>query len=220
MEAVLDVQIDHFVWGVPDLAAGIDDMAARLGAAPIRGGAHPGMGTQNALLSLGPDVYLEVIAPADELVPQASLGQRLQQLSAPGLITWVQRTNRLDDIAAAANGMTALGPLPTQRQTPQGTLLSWELLFLRDHPFAGLMPFFIDWQETPHPASTSPAGGRFLDVRIASPQASELNQAFEQVGLRSRAEAAQTASLAVTIAAAGGETRLASTQETLSAWVV
>ena len=28
MEAVLDVQIDHFVWGVPDLAAGIDDMAA------------------------------------------------------------------------------------------------------------------------------------------------------------------------------------------------
>ena len=95
-----------------------------------------------------------------------------------------------------------------------------ELLFLRDHPFTGLMPFFIDWQETPHPASTSPAGGRFLDVRIASPQASELNQAFEQVGLRSRAEAAQTASLAVTIAAAGGETRLASTQETLSAWVV
>ncbi|MCD0504910.1 VOC family protein, partial [Bordetella petrii] len=55
--------LDHIAVAAPDLASGADWVERALGVRPQRGGAHPRMGTHNLLLRLGPDVYLEVIAP-------------------------------------------------------------------------------------------------------------------------------------------------------------
>ena len=45
--------IDHFMYAVPSLEDGIAWAAETFDAAPAYGGEHVGLGTRNALLSLG-----------------------------------------------------------------------------------------------------------------------------------------------------------------------
>ncbi|MEL6827627.1 MAG: VOC family protein [Pseudomonadota bacterium] len=216
-------QIDHFVWGASDLAQGCEQMADLLGCAPLPGGQHPGMGTQNALVSLGDGVYLEIIAPSDDPGPEGSLGHRIGALSTPGLITWVLRTDALAEVAKLSatcdQDLTALGPMATQRKTPEGDLLSWELLFLAGHAFGGLLPFFIDWQETIHPSRTAPLAAQLASFAMAGPNATPLNQAFETLEIEQRAKSADTASLKLELRTGDRTVTLTSTDQSLKSWI-
>lgn len=216
-------QIDHFVWGAPDLALGCEQMADLLGCMPLPGGKHPGMGTQNALLSLGDSVYLEIIAPSDDPGPEGSLGHRIGALSTPGLITWVLRTHALVEVAELSNAfyqdLTTLGPMASQRKTPAGETLSWELLFLGGHGFGGLLPFFIDWQDTPHPSRSTPVAAQFAQLDIASPNAAPLNQAFETLEIEQRVRSADNASLTLELQTGDRTVILNSTDQSLKSWI-
>ena len=50
------------------------------------------------------------------------------------------------------------------RKTPEGSLLEWELLFLED----ALLPFFIDWKGSEHPAQKAPSGCGLLELSISA----------------------------------------------------
>ena len=54
--------LDHLVLAAATLADGIDYVASLTGTAPVAGGKHAAMGTHNALLRLGGETYLEIIA--------------------------------------------------------------------------------------------------------------------------------------------------------------
>lgn len=158
--------IDHFMYGVPDLAAGIAWSELTFGVAAVPGGRHEGLGTCNALLSFG-DTYLEIIAPDRTQSLASNFGGRLAGLSGGGLITWCARGN-LPQVRETlqSRGVECTGPVTTRRATPQGELLEWQLLFPRNHAFGGRLPFFIDWLACAHPSTTNPLAGTLETFQV------------------------------------------------------
>ena len=57
------VWLDHFVVAIDDLDRGIEAFESLTGVRPVFGGEHPALGTHNALVSLGGEQYLEILAP-------------------------------------------------------------------------------------------------------------------------------------------------------------
>lgn len=169
--------IDHLVYAVPDLGASIDWFELTTGVRPAIGGAHPGMGTHNALVSFG-DSYLEIIAPdPDQPEPPDGRPFGVAVDMEPQLVTYAVRPGTGETIeslvaAAAYSGSDPGEILDMSRTAPGGTTLSWRLTFpLMQHH--GLIPFLIDWGTTDHPSTTAPAGlelqtlqGATLDVDL------------------------------------------------------
>lgn len=155
--SVLPPLLDHLVWLAGDLDAACAQFEAMSGVKPEYGGAHAS-GTHNALVSLGQQVYLEIAAP----VPGAQAGHpwvdAARRRPEPHLYSYCMRSaGPLDKLAAAlkAAGITAFGPSQGRRTTPEGLSLQWQLL-IPILPEAGrVVPFLIDWQDTPHPAQTT-----------------------------------------------------------------
>src|SRR4051812_16806629 len=97
---------DHLVYASPDLNASIADLFERLGVRATPGGSHPGRGTRNALLGLGPGCYLELIGPDEGQTPSWFLTDE------PRLVAWAVREADLEGRAAvAASAGMRLGPI-------------------------------------------------------------------------------------------------------------
>jgi len=156
--ARLEAQIDHIVYATPDLDATIAEVTRDWGVAPSVGGRHDGLGTRNALLSLGSGTYLELVGP-DPNQPDPS-GPRpfgVDDLTTPRVVTWAARVPDIDLWVswARARGFEPGEPVDMQRTTPSGDVLRWRLTF--PVPGDGVLPFLIEWPGTT-PASTSATG--------------------------------------------------------------
>jgi hypothetical protein len=166
-------RVDHLVYAVPDLDAGIADLEARLGARAAMGGQHPGRGTRNALVAFGPDSYLEILAP-DPSQPAPPGGRWFGvDPSAPArLAGWAAKGSDLDRLAARAlQRGVALGAVTAgSRQRPDGVLLRWTFTDPATIAVFGLAPFFIDWGTSPHPAATAPRGPVLVDLHAEHPR--------------------------------------------------
>jgi hypothetical protein len=137
--------LDHVLLGCDDLYRGIDFVELHTGVRAAFGGVHPGRGTRNALLSLGERRYLEIIAPdpkQDRIEPFAQKQvSQLKQLTSPHLIGWAAHPGDLEQFSAHLReaGIGFDGPRPGSRQRPDGKLLQWKTLNLKDDN-DGLLP--------------------------------------------------------------------------------
>ena len=203
----MNLPVDHLIYAAPTLESGMDKIEALLGVRPIYGGQHPGFGTHNALLALGPDSYLEVIAtdPAQSDVPRP-LWIPVDRLTQPRLIRWVAKSNDLSKLVQMAqrNGLELGQVLEGSRTKPGGELLRWRLTDPRVDPAGGIIPFFIDWGETPHPARALPQGGVLLSLSAGHPAAGKVQAQLLGIGLDLSIKAEQTASLVAIIQTPAG----------------
>ena len=182
----LPERVDHLIFGAADLDAGRDEIERLLGVRPVPGGRPPHYGTRNALLALGPRTYLEVLAPDTELpVPERGVLLGADRLWAPGLLTWVLRSESIDEAAtAAAAAGVGLGPIESgSRETPGGAVVSWRLTDPYAMPLGGAVPFLIDWGATPHPAGAAPRGGRLVGLRAEHPEPRRVRAALAALGV-------------------------------------
>lgn len=114
--------IDHIGWACSDLEDGIQQIFGLLGVQPRAGGSHKGNGTRNALLSLGPDQYLEVIGPDPQQDITGTEGEAFSKLQQNGVFTFCLASDDLSQSAAVMQslGYDATGPSNWTRQLPDG----------------------------------------------------------------------------------------------------
>jgi hypothetical protein len=181
----LQMRLDHLVYGVPNLNQGIQVVEARTGVRARLGGQHPGRGTHNALLSLGGQQYLEIIAIDPEQADAAGLlFPELRTIAQPRLIAWAVAVDNLTEVAtrAAAAEIEAVGPLEGSRVQADGRLLAWRTLRLISPSLPGL-PFFIEWGGATHPSQTSPSGCRLVCFQIEHTVPEALRHAFAKLNV-------------------------------------
>jgi hypothetical protein len=174
--------IDHLILGIRSLEEGIREFAARTGVTPVRGGAHPGAGTENALVSLGDGAYLELIAAQPGATPSSFAG--LLDLTRLTPVGWALRTDSLTStLAMLRTTDSVLGPFPGSRKMPSGALLTWRTAHLAS-PGLEDAPFLIEWGPgTPHPATTSPGGCRLVSLEVGVPDPNPLNRVLARLGV-------------------------------------
>lgn len=173
------MRVDHLVWYSADLDQGIRYFAERLDCEPVYGGVHPGEGTQNSLMSLAEDTYLEIVG-TDPAQPAANLESELRRLAGSGLYHWAAGGLDLEIVRqrALAAGLEGSEIMTGGRRLPNGALLTWKLFGIRNHGLGALLPFFIDWMDSAHPAKTAPRGGLLVKIEVVSPAAERLRAIF------------------------------------------
>ncbi|WP_265501664.1 VOC family protein [Paracoccus beibuensis] len=154
----MNLAFDHLAVGARSLDEGADWVRARLGVDLEPGGRHPGRGTHNMLLSLGPHEYLELIAP-DPLSDAPPQWFGLAGFDGPPrLAGWVARATPL----AAPPGTRVI-------EAARGDL-RWRITLPDAGQMAGggAQPMLIDWGTGPYPAERLPDRGIRLS-RLALP---------------------------------------------------
>jgi catechol 2,3-dioxygenase-like lactoylglutathione lyase family enzyme len=206
-------KLDHILLGCSDLDRGIAFVEQHLGVKAIFGGVHPGRGTQNALLSLGERHYLEIIAP-DPAQPDSKSARRsqLEKLTEPRLVEWAAHPGDLRSFAKRLQqaGWAFEGPTPGSRKRPDGRLLRWQTLTLKDDA-SGLLPFFIEWSANSlHPSADSPAGGHLVRLELATPEADQLAKMLALLSLQVPVVKAEQPQLRARLAGPKGNLELTS----------
>ncbi|WP_374673260.1 VOC family protein [Ideonella sp.] len=169
--------LDHLTVVCRRLAEGVNHVERCLGVPLEPGGAHPRMGTHNALLHLGDDLYLEVLAiDRDAPAPPHPRWFGLDRLSArarPRLAAWAARTQQLNVLTASAPE-----PIGSPQAMARGGY-AWTM-GLRDDgtlPLDGAAPLLLQWQSAGHPARQLPDRQcRLRRLDIAHPDPARLQR--------------------------------------------
>jgi hypothetical protein len=179
-------EIDHIVLGARTLEEGAAFVEQHLGVKPQPGGKHEGAGTHNMLLGLGPDCYLEIIAP-DPSQPEPA-HPRLFDLDDPAtktmleaeprLIGWVARTTAMDAV------MARLGPRGGEMREMHRGDLSWRMaLPPQRQDMDNLLPPMIEWRGERAGKRLRDSHFRLVELQAEHPEAEALKAALGERGL-------------------------------------
>jgi hypothetical protein len=179
----VSARLDHLVVAAATLEEGVAHLKDVLGVRPEPGGRHERYGTHNALLSLGPDAYLEVIAvDPDAPAPseprwfeldRADMNERLQ--SGPTLIHWVVAVDTLWEPPSGHGEPVELSRGEsrwTLTVPPDGSL-----------PMDGVLPSLIHWHTFPPATQLQDHGVRVERLALATPEPAVLRARLTALGV-------------------------------------
>ena len=179
-------RVDHLVYATGDLKAGIDRIEQLLGVRAVPGGPHPGGGTRNALIALGPTTYLEIVGrDPEQPEPNRQRPFGIDHITEPKLVAWVANGTALEQLVLqATRGGVKLGEVISgNRQRPDGVLLAWRYTNPETVEADRLVPYFIDWGTSPHPARTAAPGASLVGLRAEHPDPERVAHMLGQLGL-------------------------------------
>jgi hypothetical protein len=157
------MRLDHLSYaaGPEGLGACVQRLGARLGAAFTDGGIHPSFGTRNFILALTDGCYLEVVGTLDHpAVDQAPFGRAVRDRTAAGG-GWLAWAIRVDDIGVFEERLGRLAAAGHRRR-PDGVDLRWQQIGINDVTEDPQLPFFTQWEVSPHEHPST--GGRGITL--------------------------------------------------------
>jgi hypothetical protein len=178
-------ELDHIVLASPSPVETRQLIVERTGVSLSAGGAHTGWGTRNWLAALGGGRYLELIGPdPDQPEPAARRPFGIDHLDDATLVTWCARDDDLDALRgrAAAAGLRLGAPFEMERGAPAGRL-RWRLSLPEFDTAGGIVPFFIDWQDSVHPSTTSPEGLGLAGFGAEHPNPAAVRTVLDALGI-------------------------------------
>ena len=186
--------LDHLLIGAASLDAGVAWLEERTGVRAVPGGSHPGLGTWNALASLGPSQYVEIIAP-DPAQPgvETVYVPGLRDFPVPRVATWAASAPNLAGFEASLPpDLSCEGVRRGSRTRPGGVNLGWTLAFPRHRrqaAFAGALPFLIEWDSLAHhPGLSTPCGLTLKALTLRHPEDVALRAALGSLGMEGKVE--------------------------------
>lgn len=178
-------QLDHIALASPSPEETRQLIAERTGVWLSAGGAHIGRGTRNWLGALGDGTYLELIGPdPDQPEPTTERPFGLDHLGEATLVTWCARHDDLDGLRAraAAAGLQLGAPFDMERDGAAGRL-RWRVSWPEFDTSGGIIPFFIDWQDSVHPSTTSADGLALVGFGAEHPDPAALRTVLDALGV-------------------------------------
>lgn len=99
-----------------------------------------------------------------------------------GVRSWAVASDDLGLVASVGKkqGLTARPIIDMNRTTPEGVRLDWQICFLLGHR---LLPFFIDWKKSPHPAQNTPRGCTLADFTVSLAEPAPYRALMDALGI-------------------------------------
>lgn len=214
---LLPPDFDHLVIAVPNLAESVEQCHKLLGVKAIPGGAHPGLGTANALFGLevdedqadhDRDIYLEILGPDPEQDP-ALAASRLAGITEPTVQRWAIHPADFDEVVTRCSHSEGphvdLGEVHDMtRRTTSGSLLDWRLTRRTPLALGGIQPFLIDWKDSAHPARQPLPVVSLERFWATSTDVDTTSRVLRSLGATIEVEAGVTQTLHATLKGTGG----------------
>lgn len=203
----MKTKLDHIVYAVPNLEKAIDAIEQRFGIRPVYGGRHELQGTHNALLSLGPRQYFEIIAPDPNSSVPPPRWMAVDLIQQATITRWAVPTTVISDKAAILQQyIPLLGILePGSRRLNDDALLEWTLTKPLPGPEIDIIPFFIDWKDSKHPASHLPAICKLVNFKASHPDPLRIKKILAQLEVDLPVEKGDSIALIATIDTPNGQ---------------
>lgn len=159
------------------------------GIRAVRGGVHGDWGTSNELAFLNNHCYVEWLFIDDVKKAAASDNPLIEHvvfeldvLQRTGAFQLALRTEQMDAFINRfeEQNIAYLGPFAGARQKPDGTLLSWKMLFPLYDRNEETLPFLIQWDQPEHePINTSHINNKQLtDVYLGTVTAERMAEVY------------------------------------------
>jgi Glyoxalase-like domain len=195
-------RIDHLVYATPDLDRSVEEIERLLGVRATPGGQHPGRGTRNALVALGPTSYLEIIAVDPEQPrPKDPRAFGIDELKVSRLVAWSIKGENLEQLRkeAISKGVL-LGEVKIgRRRRTDGVELAWQVTDYSVTVADGIVPFFIDWGSSPHPADSAVQGASLIDLSAEHPDPGNVRQLLTRLAVDLKVARGSSPTLIATI---------------------
>jgi hypothetical protein len=205
----MGMKLDHFAVSSPDLDAAAIHFEQLSGVRPEPGGSHPGQGTRNALVSLGPDIYLALDGPDPEQPLIDNNGARMASQEGSELFLFAVATDDLDHSAKVLSDFGVMTRrIAGSRQTRTGRILAWEYLEAAPSVFGRAMPHIATWKTLNHPAAEAPKGCRLSSFEVFHPEADHVEKLYQALGLDIKVVRHAQIALRLTLNGTKGEFRL------------
>ena len=160
-------ELDHVILFINDLEKGMQQFEDMTGVKPVYGGVHPNSFTQNALVSLGDNTYLEIMAPRDGADSIPDWVNDIGELYPIGWAISTKDINSTQNVLSLHNVRFSKAS-EGSRKTPNGNTLKWSSFGIQNN-ITRHLPFFLKWNESSiHPSISSPKGCSLKSLKLYS----------------------------------------------------